>query len=293
MIKTEQRFGIIIFLPTLILMTFLVFYPLFESFRLSFYAKDTLTLKGGFIGFSNYIYILKSPEFWRSLYNGIIFTLGSLTLQIPGGVAIALLLHRTFRGRNVIRGLVLFPYLLPVIVSTLTWKWMLNDLYGIINYFLTSIRVLKAPISWLGTPGIAMMTIIVIGAWQFTPFVIICVLSRLQVIPIEHYEAAKVDGAGALQRFFHITLPQLKGVLTIVIFLRGIWMFNKFDIIWLLTKGGPAKTTMHLPIYTYMTAFSELNFGKGCASAVFIFIILAIVGWIYFKILEGKTSEEY
>ena len=171
-----------------------------------------------------------------------------MSLQLLAGIGTALLLNNAFAGRALVRGLILFPFVVPTIVAILIWKWMLNDIYGIVNLFLLKIGAIYEGIAWLGSPGLAMASVIVVNVWMFFPFITIQVLARLQVIPIDLYEAARVDGAGALQRFWYVVLPELRSTILLVVFIRGLWMFNKFDTIWLLTQGGPVGRTQTLPI---------------------------------------------
>ena len=176
--------------------------------------------------------MLGDEQFWTSVKLSFVFTVTSTAWQIGLGVAVAMLLHERFWGRLLARGVILFPYMLPTIVSIVLWKWVLNDQYGIVNYLLQAWHLVKQPIIWI-SPENMMSTLVTVSIWTYFPFVVINVLARLQVIPPELYDAAKVDGAGVFHRFIYVTLPQLKEVLFVVILLRGIWMFTKFDIVWL------------------------------------------------------------
>ena len=167
------------------------------------------------------------------------------------GVGIALLLHRTIFGIAFFRGLLLFPYIVPTVVIALIWRWIFNPEIGVVNYGLQAAGIINAPIYWLSTPTMAMASTIMLNVWKYTPFVVICVLARLQTVPLELYDAAKVDGAGTIRRFFDVTLPQLREVLVVVIVFRTIWTFNKFEEIYLLTKGGPGTSTFNLAIYSF------------------------------------------
>lgn len=178
--------------------------------------------------------------------------------------------------------------MIPLIVAVLIWQWMLDDLHGITNHFLISIKLVDTPIIWFGKPFYAMVTCIIITIWKFFPFVVIVILARLQTIPEELYEAARVDGATAWQRFWTITLPQLKSVLIIVILLRVLWTYKNFDVIWMLTRGGPLTSTQNLPIYAYKTAINLMLMGRGAAIAVTIFVPLAVLGFLYLRFAKRK-----
>jgi multiple sugar transport system permease protein len=199
-----------------------------------------------------------------------------------------MVLNQRFFGQRLVRGLATLPYLLPTVVVALTFQWMTDGSFGLVTVLARDLGFGTIP--WFELPWTAMMSVIFASVWLWTPFVTICVLAGLQTIPPALYEAARVDGAGALARFWHITLPQLKPVLTVVVLLRAIWMFNKFDIIWLLTRGGPLGATEHLPILAYKKAFSLFDVGGGAAVATVSFLILTALVSLYFRLfpLEEK-----
>jgi multiple sugar transport system permease protein len=281
-IETRERmFALACFLPSVLLIIGLIVYPFVYTIALSLQRRQLFAREGTFIGFDNYAALLGGSAFWRSLANGVVFSCGSLALQVLLGVGLALLLNKPFVGRNVFRGALLFPYIIPTIVSIVAIRWMLNDLYGIVNYWLQAIGLISQPIPWLGNPDLAMASLIAINAWMFYPFVMLCVLARLQSIPEELYEAARIDGAGALAQFWYVTLPQLRGTLAVVILVRTLWMFNKFDTVWLTTQGGPFGTTQTLPVLAYIEAFNLYEIGRGAAVGILMSVALLIVFLIY------------
>jgi multiple sugar transport system permease protein len=263
--QRERLFAVGCVAPTVLLVLALVCYPAVYNAWLSLQRRDLFAPVGTFIGVENYAYLLQHPETWRSLWNGVVFGVGSVALQTILGVGLALLLNRRFVGRNVVRGVLLFPYLVPSVVAILVFRWMLNDLYGIVNAWLLQFGVVSQPIAWLSSPGLAMLTLIGINTWMFYPFVMITALARLQAIPMELYEAGRVDGAGPIGQLWHITLPQISGTLAIVVLVRTLWMFNKFDTIWLTTQGGPFGSTQTLPVMAYVRAFQLYELGRGAA----------------------------
>jgi multiple sugar transport system permease protein len=279
--RTEKRAGISLLLPSLLIFAVIVIFPLLYSIYLSF---NTTSGLGGrqleYVGVSNYISVLSSEVFWTSFQNNIIWTAGTLGLQMVLGISIALVLHQSLPFRNTIRGIALFPYMIPTIVAALNFRWILHPLWGIINNGLSTLGIISKPIVFLGN-DLAMGTAILLGVWRFTPFVIITVLARLQTIPPSLYEAAEVNGAYKISKFVYITLPQISNILILVILLRGVWMFKKFAPIFLLTGGGPGVSTQHLPIYAYRTAFDSLQFGRAATIANLMFAILMIVGFLY------------
>jgi multiple sugar transport system permease protein len=180
--------------------------------------------------------------------------------------------------------------MIPTIVAVILWKWLLNDTYGVVNYWLLALGIARDPISFLGTDHI-MLSTIVMSVWQFFPFVLLSVLARLQTIPEELYEAAKVDGATPARRFLHITLPQIRGILFVVILLRSIWMFTKFDTVWLMGEGaGAGRFIRTLPVYAYMRTLTYYQAGLGAAIAVIMFAILVVCTVIYFGLFREEAD---
>src|SRR5437879_2120321 len=183
--------------------------------------------------------MLSDPDFWRSAWLATVYAVGSTTLQILAGVAGALILHRRFVGCDFLRGVALFPYMIPTVIAVFVWRWLMNDLYGVIPYVLGTLRIPGMPEAWL-THATIMWVLIVLSVWTFFPFVLVNVLARLQTIPPELYDAARVDGASRLGQFVNVTLPQLRNVLLIVLLLGGSGMFSKSVVHWLLGFGRAA-----------------------------------------------------
>jgi len=242
------------------------------------------------VGLDNYLYLLNDPEFWESLRIGLIYSVSTILLQLVLGVAAALLLHQGFFGRNIVRGLVLFPYMIPTVVAVILWKWMLNNQFGLINFGLVSLGISSEPINWFGRSYI-MISLILVSVWQFFPFVLLAVLARLQSIPTELYDAARVDGAGPVNRFLFVTLPQLASVLFIIILLRSIWMFTKFDTVWLMTQGGGAERYIRtMPVYAYLRTFNYYEAGMGAAVAIVMFLMLVVAAATYFFLFRQEDQ---
>jgi multiple sugar transport system permease protein len=215
----------------------------------------------------------------------------TIVLQIILGVLAALLLNEAFRGRGVLRGVVLFPYMIPTIVAVILWKWLLNDSYGLVNHLLVAGGITRAPVPWLGKDWI-MTSLIMTSVWQFFPFVVVTYLARLQTIPPELYEAATVDGAGAVRRFLHVTLPHTRSVLFVIVLLRSIWMFTKFDTVWLMAgEGGVSRYVRTLPVYAYARTFTYLQAGMGAALAVIMFVMLLVATVFYFRVLRDEEAS--
>ena len=278
--------------PSLLLLGGLVAYPILYNFWLSLFAKHAFLPAQTFVGLGNYRYFATDEEFWRSVRYGTIYAGSTIVFQLGLGVAAALLLNETFRGRGLLRGVVLFPYTIPTVVAVILWKWLLNDSYGLVDYVLVATGATRIPPAWLGKDYI-MWSLIVTSVWQFFPFVVVTYLARLQTIPPELYEAATVDGAGAWRRFLHVTLPQTGAVLFVIVLLRGIWMFTKFDTVWLMAgEGGVSQYVRTLPVYAYERTFTYLQAGMGATLAVLMFGLLAGATAVYFGLFreEGIVS---
>jgi multiple sugar transport system permease protein len=270
--------------PALLLIAALILYPVGYAVWLSLFDKHSFFPSERFVGLGNYRELAGDEEFWDSLGRGLVYAGGTTALQLAFGVAAALVLHESFRGRTLVRALVLFPYMIPTIVAVIVWRWLLNDTYGLVDYLLVRFRLARQPVVWLSVDWI-MTSLIAMSVWQFAPFVILSVLARLQTIPPELYEAARVDGASAWGRFRHVTLPQLRAILVVVILLRGIWMFTKFDTVWLWGAGaGAGREIRTLPIYAYMRTFTYYQAGFGSALAVVMFLMLMAATTVYFRL---------
>ena len=287
---THQVTGLLTIAPGLVLILALTVYPVGYSVWLSLLEKHSFFPEQRFIGLDNYIYLWSDPEFWQSLWYGVVYSVWTITLQILLGVSAALILNEAFLGRNLARGIVLFPYMIPTIVAIILWKWLLNDTYGLLNYALMTLGIIRDPISWLGADHI-MLSLIVVSVWQFFPFVLLAVLARLQTIPPELYEAAEVDGASAVRRFVHVTLPHIRGILFVVILLRSIWMFTKFDTVWLMGEGaGAGRFIRTLPVYAYMRTLTYYQAGLGAALAVAMFGMLMVSTVVYFRLFRREVD---
>lgn len=286
----QQAAGILTIAPAFVLILGLIVYPVAYSIWLSLLEKHSFFPQEKFIGLDNFFYLWTDEEFWTSFWLGAVYSFWTILFQLILGVAAALILNESFVGRGLVRGIVLFPYMIPTIVAVILWKWLLNDTYGVVNYWLVALNIVRDPISFLGTDHI-MLSTIVMSVWQFFPFVLLSVLARLQTIPEELYEAAKVDGATPLRRFLHITLPQIRGILFVVILLRSIWMFTKFDTVWLMGEGaGAGRYIRTLPVYAYMRTLTYYQAGLGAAIAVIMFAILIVCTVFYFKLFREEAD---
>jgi multiple sugar transport system permease protein len=278
-------------LPSALVLFVLIALPTYSVVIYSFQEVQVGSDSYPFVGLDNFRWALGSAVLWTTLLNTLIWVVGSVGLEMVLGVSLALLLNRTFLGRGVARAIVFAPYLIPTVVAVLVWRYMFHDVLGVINYFLIKLGLLDTPINWLSSPQVAMITVIIVGVWKFTPFVVLAILGVLQAIPQDQYEAAKIDGASDWQQFLKITLPHILPIFLLTALLRSIWAFHKFDIIYLLTGGGPIGSTTTLPILVYQKAFADFEIGRASAVAMITAFLLILLLLIYFycsKLVEAR-----
>lgn len=288
--RSYARLGVLLIAPTILVFSIVIVYPLLAAIYLSVFSIYTPTLEGEFVGADNYVKLLTGKAFWNSLGVTLVWTVGTLSLQIVAGVGLALLLHQNIWFRALARSLVLFPYFLSTVVAVLVWKWLFNDLYGALNHGLMQLGIIDMPLDWLGSMPNAMIGVILVGAWKYFPFVVIAVLARLQTIPENLYEAARIDGAGPIARFWDVTLPQLRSVLTVIILLRAIWDFKEFDLLYLLTGGGPVTSTQTLSLLVYQEAFGPNRMGQAAAYSVGMMLVMLVFMILYIRQTKEKRA---
>ena len=287
----ENRLGMQLVLPSVLFVGILIILPIMYNISFSFHFVSSYDpLHPKFVGLENYFHLLRSEVFWSDLLNGAIYSFGSVLLQLTLGLVIALFLNQDFAGRNLLRGIVLLPYLIRTVCAVFMAKWMLDPVHGIVNTILRPVTGLS--INWLGLPSTAMLSAMAVNTWRFFPFVEIALLARLQTIPPSLYEASEIDGATSFQKFLHITLPELSGVMFVVALLRTIWAFNDFQLIFILTGGGPMNSTETLPLLAYREAFDNNNIGMGCTVGIFMTLFLILTFALYFKIFNPLRERE-
>ncbi len=291
--RKEALFALLLILPAFVFIGIIIFYPMALSLYLSLFQVD-LTRKGAgtpFVGLANYIDIFKSSYFWSSIGRTAYFTAVSIALEMVLGLFVALLLNEKFRGRGALRSLLLLPWALPITVDAIMWKWIFNANYGAFNAFLTQLGLIDKYQPWLTRPWSAMHCVIVADVWKVTPLVALLLLAGLQTIPRELYEAAYVDGAGWFRILWKITIPLLGPTMTVVLVLRTLDAFRVFDIVYVMTQGGPANATKVISFLTYQEAFKFLHFSKGAALSYIITLIVALFAYLYTQTM--KRHIEY
>ena len=246
--------------------------------------------QGEFAGLSFYIKALTSRAFWDDLRRTLYFTIVSTAIETIFGLLIALLLNQRFPGVGFLRSIIIIPWAIPTVVNGSLWKLMLNGEYGVINAVLQKLHIISTYQSWLGNPKTAMLCIIIADAWKMTPLAVIFFLAALQGIDNTVYEAARVDGAGAVRSFFAITLPALRPTIMVIVVMRTVEKFKAFDIFYLMTRGGPANSTKTLMYDTYLQAFTNLNYSDAATYAYLIAIIVALMTLVYVRLMKRQDS---
>lgn len=290
--RGKLLFAIAMLAPVAIVLAALNIYPFLTAVHSSLFNIHTVTRETSWVGLGNYLAIFKDPIFWQSLKRSLIWTVPGVVIQLILGLAMSLLLHQELRGRWLARGIVLFPYLVPAIVASLVWRFMFNPLTGVINYILVDVLgLIGEPIAWLADPKMALLAVIIVGIWKYVPFMVILFLARLQTTPLELYDAAKIDGASGWQEFWHITLPWLQPVILVAMLLRTLWLFNHFDMVYLMAFGGPMYATTTLPVLIRNTAFGLNQMGKAAAISMTMVIILFIASFFYLRLYEQAEEQ--
>src|SRR6476620_8138730 len=270
--------------PSLLVLAALLIYPLGDVIRLSFY--DSNLRSQTWVGLGNYLTLLNDPLFWKALLQTVIFTFFSVALHLVIGLALALLLNLRLNAtfRSLTRGLLIVPWLLAPTVAGMIWVLMLAP-FGVANGLLASLGLIdaNATIPWLGNPSTALGAVTAMNVWRAFPFFMVMLLAGLQAIPRPLYEAAEIDGASLFRQFWHITLPQLRGVIMTVVLLDSIWTFRAFDPVFVMTGGGPAHASEVLATAIYFDGFQKLKFGYASAQAVVMFIVLFVVSAFYVR----------
>ncbi|VXD18360.1 Binding-protein-dependent transport systems inner membrane component [Planktothrix serta PCC 8927] len=275
--KQEKITGWLLILPALLMITLVFIYPILRSFWLSLFTQNLGTqLQPIFSGLSNYQRLLGDGRFWQTLWNTSVFTSISIILELIFGLLIALILNQSFKGRGFVRTTALIPWALPTAVMGLAWAWIFNDQYGVVNDILQRLNIINSPMTWLGEPNRAMFAMIVADVWKTTPFMAIILLAGLQSISQDLYEAHAIDGANSIQSFYQITIPLITPQIIIALLFRFAQAFGIFDLVQVMTGGGPAGATETVSIYIYATIRRYLDFGYGAALVGVTFLLLIV-----------------
>jgi trehalose/maltose transport system permease protein len=283
--KARERLGWIMVAPAVILVLIVALYPLVQTIRLSF--TNTRTARPGYkyVGFDNYRYLFNDQQFIDAIKHTFEFTIASVAFETILGMVIALVIHSNFKGRGVVRTSMLVPWAIPTVVSAQMWKWMYNDVYGVVNDFLvTKVHLISHARSFPTDPSTSLWSIVAVDVWKTTPFMTLLLLAGLQIIPGDIYEASMVDGATKWQQYWQLTVPLLKPALLVALIFRTLDAFRVFDVVYVMTKYEPS--TMTLAVYAQSAIFNIQRLGRGSAASVVIFLLIGALVVLYTRIVK-------
>jgi len=288
-----RRLGITLVMPSVIIVFGFLLFPFLYSLVLSLMNYDLARpQENSFLGLRNYLQLTRDKYFLNSVVVTLFFSFVSVIAEIVLGVAIALVMNQRFKGRGILRALIIIPWALPSIVNASMWTWILNANYGALNALLSQLGLLRAYKPWIAEPGWAMIMIILANVWKETPFTVILVLAALQGIPTDLREAAVVDGAGAVRRFVSIVLPMIAQIIMICALLQVIWsLLHTFELVYVVTRGGPYNSTDIIPMRIYWQTFKALRFGYGAAMAYLAAVALLIPATFYIRAAYRVTVD--
>lgn len=268
-------------LPGVVVILLFILYPVCEALRLSLHEIDLLSGREKFVGLANYAEVFRDPKFSGVLFNTMVWSVGSLVGQFLLGFWAAVLINRDLPGMSLVRSILLMPYVVPVITVALCTRWMLDGTYGILSEALQLTGLLAHSQSPLASPNSAMLSVIVANVWRSFPFVMIAYWAAMQGIPKEQYEAARIDGANRWQELWYVTLPNLMTVTVTLLMLRLFWTITYFDLVWLMTQGGPGSSTEHWPVWVHQEAMGFFRFGYAAAIAITLSVALMLCWLMY------------
>jgi multiple sugar transport system permease protein len=288
----DTLFGYALSAPVLLLIVTFLVLPIVSSAILSLTSFDLARPEQGmqFVGLRNYLMILAGKDFRDSLIRTVYFSIVTTVLAIALGLAFALILNQSFRGRRVVRALIIIPWAVPAVINGVMWRFLYSWQVGGLNGVLYSLGIIDQYVAWLGDPFRALNLVIIADLWKRLPFVVVILLAALTSIPSELKDSAKIDGADSFLLFRHITLPLLQPTVVVLLVLITAWSMQSFDLIYAVTQGGPGGATRVLPYYTYVTIFSGLHYGEGAALGYFITILVAAVGVLYIKLFYREIE---
>ena len=270
-------------------------YPLVSNVKMGFQNYTVSSFYTGsapFVGFANYTAVFRDPQFVPIVVNTVLFTIGSLAFQFSIGLALALFFRRVFPLNGVLRSLLLVPWLLPLVVSGTVWRWMMYNDSGVINQTLLHLHLISQPVPWLVSTRMSLIAVTLVNIWVGIPFNMVILYGGLQALPEQVFEAAALDGASAWQRFTRITLPMLRPVILVVLTLGLIYTVKVFDVIMIVTQGGPANSSQTLTTYAYNLSFQQLEFGRGAAVGNLLILVAIVFAVLYLRAVrerEGRT----
>lgn len=294
-LKTKKKIAPYLYvMPVLILLLIMYGYPLIKSIIMSLQDyKLTSSGSAPFNDFANFKKMFSDTDFLLLLKNSLIYVIISVVARFVLGLILALCLKTKFRGRGIYQSIVFLPWAFSSFVVGLMFRWSFNGEYGVVNDILMKMGIIKENVAWLGTPGLSLAVVIIAMIWMGIPFFGIMILAALQSVPDDIYEAADIDGCGMFRKFFSLTLPYIKPTIIMTVLLRTIWIFNSFDLIVIITGGGPVNYSQTLPSYMYSKAFASYDFGLASAFGVLLIVILGIYAVLFLKLSNYDKAGDF
>ncbi len=289
--KYRVRSAWLFVLPTLLVLCLAAGWPLLRTVWFSFTDASLSALnEKEFVGLENFQFLLQDEGWWQSVRNTLFFAISSVALETLFGLGIALVLHANFKGRPWVRTAVLIPWAIPTIVSAKMWRWMFNDVYGVVNTILLKIGLIAKPLAWTADPDLSMAAVIMVDVWKTTPFMALLLLAGLQMLPQECFEAAKVDGIHPLRVFWRVTLPLLKPTIVVAVIFRMLDALRVFDLFYILTSGS--TDTMSMSVFARQQLFDFQSVGLGSAASTLLFLLISLTTLFFLKLGRGKSDRQ-
>ena len=287
----QNKEGWLFVMPLMLWLAFSICIPLYIAIELSFFDIKIIGTEGKFVGFKNYIKSISSSKFPKVLTNSVFWVLANAVTQTFFAFIIALTLNKNFKGVKIATNWIILSFIIPTVVIVVIWKLMLSSSSGLVNSLLIQFHLIEKPIGFFSSSKSAFISLVLINSWRWSPFLALIILSGLKSINQEIYDASKIDGTNFFSELFYVTLPQLKGVLFVLGLVGTLLSFNVFDIIWLITKGGPSSATTTLPLLIYETAFTKFRLSQAAALSVITSIILLTFSIVFIKVM-GKDHDD-
>jgi multiple sugar transport system permease protein len=287
----QNKEGWLFVMPLMLWLAFSICIPLYIAIELSFFDIKIIGTEGKFVGFKNYVKSISSSKFPKVLTNSVLWVLANAVTQTFFAFIIALTLNKNFKGVKIATNWIILSFIIPTVVIVVIWKLMLSSSSGLVNSLLIQFHLIEKPIGFFSSSKSAFISLVLINSWRWSPFLALIILSGLKSINQEIYDASKIDGTNFFSELFYVTLPQLKGVLFVLGLVGTLLSFNVFDIIWLITKGGPSSATTTLPLLIYETAFTKFRLSQAAALSVITSIILLTFSIVFIKVM-GKDHDD-
>lgn len=276
-------------LPLLVVMLAVVVYPVLYNARVSVFDYTPVRQTWTFVGLQNFAKVSQSPQFWQSLRVTLLWVAANVGLQFVVGMAVAVALHRIRYARGFLGGLFLVPWISSFVIVAVLWMWLYHPQLGVLNDILLKLGLIDRPVAWLAFPNLAFTSMVVANSWKFFPLVMITLLAGLQAIPSDYYEVAEIEGATRLQAFFQVTVPSLLPSISSAVIVAAIWAFNAFTLPFIMTGGGPLRSTEVLGLYIYKQAFTSFDFGAAAAAAIILFLLILLFVTAYLRLVRDEA----